>query len=73
MGLTSEFYLLRHGTETANAQEGGRHDRSMKKKLYIYRFSDGSAVVDDADAAMATQHAFCNPSVECVSVEDCRR
>lgn len=42
----------------------------MKSKLYLYRFSDGSTVVDDVQAVMASQHAYLNPSIECVSVED---
>lgn len=54
------------------AKSGGRlrYDRHMKSKLYLYRFSDGSAVVDDVQAVMASQHAYLNPSIECVSVED---
>lgn len=72
LGLTSGFYLLRAGTGKAKALADAPDNRGMKKKLYIYRFSDGSCVVDDVDGAKANVHAFWHPEAECVSVEDFR-
>lgn len=43
---------------------------SKKKAMKIYRFSDGSTVIDNIDGIMADQHVFCNPGIWCVSVED---
>ena len=39
-------------------------------KLYRYVFSDHSVVIDDVYGQKASQHAFCNPSIDCIKVED---
>ena len=43
-----------------------------KKKLKIYRFSDGSVIYDDALGMKANVHAFWHPEIRCVSVEDAK-
>ena len=42
----------------------------MRNKLYRYIFSDHSVIIDDINAQKASQHAYCNPTIECIKVED---
>jgi hypothetical protein len=45
----------------------------MHNKLFRYIFSDHSVIIDDILGQKAAQHAFCNPNIECVKVEDINR